>query len=363
VVAVNSRLTTWAPLPPAVYLRRPRRSLPFPLEEAECRLVAWARHGIWHGVRQLGLGCDDAVLVPSYNHGSEVEALLRAKVRCVFYELDADLAPLESDLERLRDGRTRALYLTHFLGFPQDSSAWRAWCDARGLMLIEDAAQAWLATQGGLPVGALADLAVFCLYKTFGLPEGAVVYQRSPMADVGLDRRLGLSELARRNGRWLAARYGVVAAARERVRRIPPPVSNGEDFDLRDPHTGPWAHTPFVLRRVADPQAAIRRRENFAFLLERLRQLVPRPFDALAPGASPFAFPIDVDDKPAVLRRLAAAGIVALDLWGMPHPALPEELFADAARRRSRTLALPVHQELRASDLRRIARVTADALR
>jgi hypothetical protein len=55
----------------------------------------------------------------------------------------------------------RALYLTHFLGFPQHAERWRAWLDRRGLLLIEDEAQAWLATQNGRPAGSIGDPAVF----------------------------------------------------------------------------------------------------------------------------------------------------------------------------------------------------------
>jgi hypothetical protein len=359
---VNTRLSIWAPLPPRVYARSPRRTLPFPLEEPDCGLVAWARHGIWHGVRQLGLVGGDAILVPSYNHGSEIEALVRAGVRCVFYEPDRDLAPRPDELERLLDERTRALYLTHFLGFPQDVTRWRAWCDERGLLLIEDAAQAWLATSGGLPVGSLADLAVFCLYKTFGLPEGAAVRIRGRAGPgVPLDPRRGVIELARRNGRWLSGRSAVVAAARDRFRTRPAAEEAGEDYALRDPQTGPWAHTPFILRRVADPAAAARRRENYANLLASLGGLVPRPFGALPAGASPFVFPVEVDAKRTVMDRLISVGIVPTDLWATPHPAIPQDRFADTRRRRERTLGLPVHQELRLGDLRRIAAVTAAA--
>jgi DegT/DnrJ/EryC1/StrS aminotransferase family len=361
---VKTRLNVWAPLPPDVYFRRPRQTLPFPLEEAGCRLVAWARHGIWHGVRQLGLVDGDAVLVPAYNHGSEIEALLRAGIRCLFYELDEDLRPRPTSLEALRDERTRALYLTHFLGFPQDASRWRTWCDERGLLLIEDAAQAWLATDGGRPVGSLGDLAVFCLYKTFGLPEGAAVHQRGPAGPgVRPDPRPGVSELLRRNARWLSSRSGTVATAREWIRRTPPPERPGEDFALRDPQTGPWALTPFVLRRVADAAVATRRRRNFELLLDALGALVPRPFADVPPGASPFAFPIEVDDKRYVMSSLVAERIIPIDLWAVSHPAMPQGRFAEAERRRARTLGLPVHQHLRPGDLRRIARVTIAAAR
>jgi dTDP-4-amino-4,6-dideoxygalactose transaminase len=42
---------------------------------------------------------------------------------------------------------------------------------------------------------------------------------------------------------------------------------------------------------------------------------------------------------------------------------MPQGRFAEAERRRARTLGLPVHQHLRPGDLRRIARVTIAAAR
>src|SRR4051794_34875035 len=102
------------PLPPGAYFRRRRRSLPFPLEEEAHRVFARARHGLFHGLRALGLGSGDEVLAPAYHHGSEIETLRRAGLRCRFYDCDEQLAPRTQDLEALLRPATRALYLTHY---------------------------------------------------------------------------------------------------------------------------------------------------------------------------------------------------------------------------------------------------------
>ena len=359
---MHPRLSIWAPLPPSVYLRRPRRSLPFPLEEPNCRVVAWARHGIWHGVRQLGLGEGDQVLVPAWHHGSEVEAFGRAGLECRFYDCGDSLEPDPAGLESLLGPRVRALHLTHALGFPLDGRRWREWCDERGLLLLEDAAQGWLAARDGTPVGSHGDLAVFCLYKTFGLPEGAAMIQATPPPSVGLDRRIGVGPLARRHARWLAGRSALLYSAARPVRPRPKPYDPLRDFELRDPQSAPWRHTPFILRRIADPDAAARRRENYRVLLDGLRDVVLAPFATLPDGASPFVFPITTPDKEAVLARLRQQGISALDLWSVPHPSLPADQHPCAAARRASTLGLPVHQELRRFDLDRIVAATHAAL-
>ena len=116
------RATVWPPLPPRVWTTRPAGALPFPLDDGRARLFARARHGLWHGVRALGLASGDRVLAPAYHQGSEIEALLRAGLACDFYDVGHDLAPRADELESMLSSRTRALYLIHSFGLPQDAS-------------------------------------------------------------------------------------------------------------------------------------------------------------------------------------------------------------------------------------------------
>ena len=51
----NGVLEAWPPLPPGAWLRRPAARLPYPLEEPSCTLYSRARHGLFLGLRALGL--------------------------------------------------------------------------------------------------------------------------------------------------------------------------------------------------------------------------------------------------------------------------------------------------------------------
>jgi dTDP-4-amino-4,6-dideoxygalactose transaminase len=354
---MTARLDVWPPLPPRVHFRRAARQLPFPLREPGCRLYARARHGLWHGLRALGLATGDEVLVPAYHHGSEVEASVRAGLVPRFYEAREDLAPDPEELERLRGPRTRALHLTHYLGFPQDGARWRAWCDRSGLLLVEDAAQAWLARgEDGRPVGTAGHLAVFCLYKTYGLPDGAAAVCATSLPEPDSAESLGAAATARRHAAWAAERSPAAAALAARLRGAPRPYDAAADFALGSPSQPASPAARFLLPRVAAEPAAEQRRANYRRLLADLGDRVPAPFDRLPDGASPFALPFEVPDKAAALSRLAAAGVAALDFWSVAHPALPANAYPAAARRRNATLGLPVHHELREEDLARIAR-------
>lgn len=350
---MNARLSVWPGLPPFAEAQRPRERMPYPLMEPEVRLFALGRHALWHGVRAAGLSPGDAVLVPAYHHGSEVEALAQAGLECRFYAGDERLEPREDELEHLMDDRVRALHLTHFLGFPQDAVRWRRWCDDRELILIEDAAQAWLAARDGVPVGALGDLAVWCLYKTIGVPEGAVLRSGAPPPQPEPDARLGLLALMRRHGAWMAQKVPPLGAAAG-LRRAAP-YDHAHDIGLRDVEAGCWPIVPWLLPRVADAGAAAARRANYLRLLDRLGDRVPPPFDALPADASPFGFPVEAGDPPAMLRRLADRGVIAMEFWSRPHPAVPRDAFPGVDARRAGTVLLPVHQELSPAEIELIA--------
>ena len=156
------------------------------------------------------------MLVPAFHHGAEIEALIQAGVECRFYDATSNLEPDPAELDALVSPATKALYVIHYLGIAQDVERWRRWCDARGLLLLEDAAQAWLASSDGLPVGTLGDLSIFCFYKTFGFPDGAALVSSSPAEDATpVDRRL--SAIGMRHAAWAVGRSGILAGAARRI--------------------------------------------------------------------------------------------------------------------------------------------------
>lgn len=351
-------INAWPPLPPEAWLWQPPAQLPFPLDRPDWRLFAFARQALWHGLAALGLEPGDELLVPDYNHGSEIEVLDRSGLIGRFYRCDERLEPLEEELERLVGPRTRGLYLIHYNGFPQDAARWRSWCDERNLLLIEDAAQSWLAERDGAALGSLADLAFFCAYKTYGLPEGALLVSRDPPRPLDEDPGRGLGALARRHGLWLAQRSGAFASL---ARRAMPVVEYDPqlDFALRKLESLPWSTTQPLLCRLVAQNAAAARRANYAVLLRELEGLVPEPFRELPDGASPFFFPVRAERKEALLTRLAERGIKALDVWSATHRSIPPLEGSDAAMRRATTIGLPVHQELGVAELERIADAAA----
>jgi dTDP-4-amino-4,6-dideoxygalactose transaminase len=347
-------ISFYPPLSPGVYLRPPATRLPFPLQERRCALFSRGRHAIWQAARALGLGDGAEVLAPAWHHGAEIEALGRAGAQVVFYEPGPLLEPDAAELDALLGPRTRALFLTHYLGFPQDAARWRGWCDQRGLLLFEDAAHACMAWAGARPVGSYGDAAVWCLFKSFAVPDGAALHLLRAGVEPELEPTLDAAGAARRHAAWVLQRAPALARAAGRR-------SRGGRFDLSaeialgHPGTPPSTVTTHLLARLADEGAAARRRANYLVLLEELSEQVPPPFERLPDGAVPLGLPMRCSDKAATVEELVRRGIDAVDFWSEPHPSLPSAGFAETRRRRESTVLLPVHQELRPHDLERIA--------
>ena len=352
---MNARaISFYPPLPPGAHARRPAEQLPYPLQDPGCALFSRGRHAVWQAARALGLGPDDVVLAPAWHHGAEIESLRRGGPQIAYYEPGPLLAPDEDELDALLDERVRALFLTHYLGFPQDAARWRTWCDDRDVLLIEDAAHASLTRAGERPAGGYGDAAIWCLFKSFALPDGAALRVRGAVPLPDLEQARGAGALARRHAMWVLQRA-------PRIARVVGNRPSARGFDvnvemaLGAPGTPPSTVTVRLLRRVCEERAADRRRANYAVLLEQLRDQVPAPFDRLPPGAVPLGLPIRSSAKAALLERLAERGIEAVDFWSAPHPTLPAGRYAETARRRASTVLLPVHQELRPVDVERVA--------
>jgi dTDP-4-amino-4,6-dideoxygalactose transaminase len=356
----RSWISVWPPVPPSVFARRPRRELPFPLGDPRCRLYSRARHGLWQAIRAHGLGDGDQVLVPDFHHGSEVEALVRAGLEPRFYGLTELLEPDVAQLDNLVGPRVRALYLIHYLGFPQDVVRWRRWADDHGLLLVEDAAQSWLSAHDGIPVGSLGDIAIFCLYKTLGLSEGGAVVVARPLTSRSPVPGRGLRDLGYGLRRWLRQRWDVRRTFGPSTYVAFAPAEDA--FELGEPDSVPSQAAAFVVARLADVAIAERRRSNYRILLDELRAFVPSGFAELPPGASPLQFPVRVRDKATVLERLADAGIEAADVWPRAHPLGQSEQSERTQELRSKLVGLPVHHELRETELHRIASAARTAM-
>ena len=183
-------------------------------------------------VAASGIGPGDEVITsPVTDMGSVIGSIYQQAVP-VFADLDPGSYNLDvADLERRITSKTKAIIAVHIAGNPCDMRPLRALADRRGLILIEDCAQAWGARYRGHRIGTIGDFACFSLQdsKQVTCGDGGIVaspHQRfgallQKFGDKGNDRvqRGGFQVLAT-NYRMSEPQAAVAAAQMERVEAI-----------------------------------------------------------------------------------------------------------------------------------------------
>ena len=138
-------------------------------------------------LKAFDIGPGDEVLVPDYTFVATATSVLMVGARPVFVDVDLKTFNISVDdvLEKISP-RTRAIIAVHLFGHPADVKALREITQERGLILIEDAAQAHGAEAYGEKVGSFGDAAIFSFYATKNITTGEggmVVTNNKKVAD------------------------------------------------------------------------------------------------------------------------------------------------------------------------------------
>jgi perosamine synthetase len=113
----------------------------------------------------VGVGPGDEVIVPTLSFIASANSVRYCGATPVFVDSEPvtwnmDVAAVEAAITP----RTKAIMAVHLYGHPADLSALRKLCDAHGLKLVEDAAEAHGATFGAQRVGSFGDVSAFSFF-------------------------------------------------------------------------------------------------------------------------------------------------------------------------------------------------------
>jgi perosamine synthetase len=143
------------------------------VEGRHCIAVNSGTSALHVALLAAGIGPGDEVIVPSFTFAATANAVALTGATPVFVDIEPrhfciDPAAVEAALTP----STAAIMPVHLYGHPADMPRLRRIADDRGLLLIEDSAQAHAASLGGIPCGALGDLAAFSFYPTKNMTTG-----------------------------------------------------------------------------------------------------------------------------------------------------------------------------------------------
>ncbi len=183
-------------------------------------------------VAAAGIGPGDEVITTPLTDMGTVIGVLYQQAVPVFADVEPNTYNLSvADVERRITAKTKAIIAVHLLGNPCDIDGLKALADRRGLVLIEDCAQAWGARTKGRPVGTLGHIACFSLQdsKHITCGDGGVVASSDErfgpllrgFGDKGFNRETGRHfEVFGTNYRMSEPQAAVAAAQMTRLESI-----------------------------------------------------------------------------------------------------------------------------------------------
>lgn len=284
-----------------------------------------------------GIGPGDEVIVPSFSFAATANSVALAGARPVFADIEENHFNLEpAAVESAITSHTKAVMPVHLYGHPAAMEELLEICSKHGLLLLEDAAQAHMASLNGAPVGTFGLAASFSFYPTKNMTagEGGMV----TTSDDGVARML---RLLRNQGMEQRYRNEVV----------------GFNTRMTDIHA---AIGRVQLQKLAGWTKT--RQENARFLSENITGVVVPP---VAPGAThvyhQYTVRIVDHDRDAFAEELTKRGVGNGVYYPTPIHRLPSfGMSLDLPVTESvskQCLSLPVHPSLTLGDLETIVSV------
>ncbi|HZZ51020.1 MAG TPA: DegT/DnrJ/EryC1/StrS family aminotransferase [Pseudonocardia sp.] len=305
-----------------------------------CVAVSSGTSALLLGLLALGIGPGDEVIVPSFSFAATANAVVLAGARPVFVDIEPDYFCMDPRAaEAAITPRTAAIMPVHLYGHPAAMDEFARLAARHGLAVVEDAAQAHLASLHGRAVGTFGAVAAFSFYPTKNMTtgEGGLV----ACADEAIARRI---RLLRNQGMQRRYQNEVV----------------GYNARMTDLHA---AIGRVQLSRLPGWTAV--RRRHATFLTSALAPLADRGLlrlPRLATGALPvwhqYTVRADAGRRDELVDRLASMGVPTGVYYSTPIHRLPAygldlDLPHTAVASRE-VLSLPVHPALSRSHLEQV---------
>ena len=139
------------------------------------------RTALKFGLLELGLGCEDEVLLPDFICNELLQPFDQLKIKYKFYSIDDQLNPKWSKLQKKVSDRTKGLLMIHFFGQPQDVKKFKDFCKKNELLLIEDNAHGFGGKFGNILLGTYGDIGFSSPRKVLNIFSGGVLYVKNTL--------------------------------------------------------------------------------------------------------------------------------------------------------------------------------------
>lgn len=298
----------------------------------------------------LGVGPGDEVIVPTLTYIASANAVRHCGAEPIFIDAHPDTFTLDpAQLADVVTERTKGIMPVHLYGHPADMNAITEFAAARGLFVLEDAAQAHGARVGDRKVGSLGDAATFSFFgnKIVTTGEGGIITLHD--AELAASMRLLRGQGMDPNRRY---RFPIV----------------GYNYRMTN------IQAAIGLSQIERIDEAIAAREHIS---RQYREAVAGLGERVAvrhdaSWATPVTWMFNVylteggeAERDAVMRDMDAAGIETRPVFYPVHAEPPYDVDQDfpvSRRAAARGISLPTHEYLADSDIERVVSALEQAL-
>src|SRR5438132_6485322 len=161
-------------------------------ETKEAVAVSNGTAALFLALKAIGIGPGDEVLVPSMTFVATAAAVIHCGAEPVLVDIcgldNPTMDPEDADSKIT--SRTKAILPVHYAGIPAEMDRLCALAEARGLLIVEDAAHAPGARFGGRACGSFGEAGCFSFFgnKNITTAEGGMITTNDP--DLALRLRL-----------------------------------------------------------------------------------------------------------------------------------------------------------------------------
>jgi perosamine synthetase len=357
----------------------------FPFDQKRCIYFYTARYALAAGVQALNLNQDENILIPAYNCWVEIDPIKHQGLQVKYYKVRKDLMIDLAAMEATIDEKTKAVLITHYLGFPQPIDQIREICKKHNIFLIEDCAHAFLSDYNDSPLGSFGDLSIFSFRKTLPIPDGGALVINNKNIDFTFElispnsfpSLYVFAELLRyrtfNNGLMReapskalgASIHGALYFARSFLRLLHKIQANngvnlvypsGNVFRKEIKNWGMSSLSRRIMNSTDFGEVKRIRRNNFKYLLNRFHndERVILPLKELPEGICPLFFPVLIEKRDLIYKILKKRGVSGHDWWGDFHPDVSWGNFSEAKYLKTHIFGFPVHQDLTLSHIERM---------
>ena len=152
------------------------------LQSRPCVGVANGTDALVIALQALDVGPGDEVITTPYTFYATAEAIARIGATPVFVDIDPETATIDPEgVEACITDQTKAIMPVDIFGHPADMTPILTTAAENGLVVIEDAAQAFGAADATWPVGTMGDAVTFSFFPTKNFPgigDGGMIVAR-----------------------------------------------------------------------------------------------------------------------------------------------------------------------------------------